>query len=129
MSQENVEIVRQVVEIGNRRGTEAALPYVDPEGELQSAIIGGAEGNICRGREGLREWMAESDATFEELRVEPEEFRDLGDDVLLIPSSVRSPATTTRSGPASFTRQSLPVRDRLDTGLRRRGHPTAGRSA
>jgi ketosteroid isomerase-like protein len=28
--------------------------------------------------------MEESDATFEELRVEPEEFRDLGDDVLVI---------------------------------------------
>jgi ketosteroid isomerase-like protein len=28
--------------------------------------------------------MAESDAAFEELRMEPEEFRDLGDDVLMI---------------------------------------------
>ena len=84
MSQENVEIVRQLVEVANRRDTEASLRYVDPEIELQSAIIGGAEGNTYRGHEGVREWMAESDATFEELRVEPEEFRDLGGDVLLI---------------------------------------------
>jgi ketosteroid isomerase-like protein len=28
--------------------------------------------------------MAESAATFEEIRMQPEEFRDLGDDVLLI---------------------------------------------
>ena len=84
MSQENVDIVRQAVELINRRDTETALAYFDPDGELQSAIIGGAEANTYRGHEGFREWMDESDATFEELRVEPEEFRDLGDEVLLI---------------------------------------------
>ena len=84
MSQENVEVVREALDAVNRRDTEAGLPYIDPEAELQSAIIGGAEGNTYRGHEGIRDWMAESDATFEELRVEPEEVRDLGNDVLLI---------------------------------------------
>jgi ketosteroid isomerase-like protein len=84
MSQENMEIMRELLDAANRRDTEAALPYIDPDGELQSAIIGGAEGNTYRGHEGFRDWMAESDAAFEELRLEPEEFRDLGDDVLLI---------------------------------------------
>jgi uncharacterized protein len=84
MSQENVEIVRQALDAVNQRDTEAGLPPIDPEVELQSAIIGGAEGNTYRGHEGLRDWMAESDATFEELRVEPDEFRDLSDEVLLI---------------------------------------------
>jgi uncharacterized protein len=84
MSQENVEVVREALDAVNRRDTEAGLSYIDPEAELQSAIIGGAEGNTYRGHEGIRDWMAESDATFEELRVEPEEVRDLGDDVLLI---------------------------------------------
>jgi ketosteroid isomerase-like protein len=84
MSQERVEIVRQLVEVLNRRDTEASLQYTDPEVELQSAIIGGAEGNTYRGHDGLREWMAETDASFQDLRLEPEEFRDLGDDVLLI---------------------------------------------
>jgi len=84
MSRENAEVVREALDAVNRRDTEAGLPYIDPEAELQSAIIGGAEGNTYRGHEGIRDWMAESDATFEELRVEPEEVRDLGDDVLLI---------------------------------------------
>jgi ketosteroid isomerase-like protein len=84
MSQENVEIGREVLNAANRRDTEAMLPYVDPEGELHSAIIGGAEGNTYHGHEGVRQWMAESDAVFEELRMEAEEWRDLGDDVLLI---------------------------------------------
>ena len=88
MSQENVEVCKHIFEaVGVRRDTEAAIPYFDPEVELQSAIIGGAEGNTYRGHEGFREWMAESDAAFEELRPvasEEWEFRDLGDDVLVI---------------------------------------------
>ena len=84
MSEENVEIARKVIDAGNRRDPEAILQYSDPEIELQSAIIGGAEGNTYRGHQGIRDWMAESDAAFEELRMEPEEFRDLGDDVLMI---------------------------------------------
>ena len=71
-------------EVLNRRDIEAALPYIDPEVELHSTIIGGAEGNTYRGHEGLRRWMAESDASFAELRGEVEEWRDLGDDVLQI---------------------------------------------
>jgi ketosteroid isomerase-like protein len=84
MSEENVEIARKILDAGNRRDTEAILQYADPEIELQSAIIGGAEGNTYRGHQGIRDWIAESDAAFEELRMEHEEFRDLGDDVLLI---------------------------------------------
>jgi ketosteroid isomerase-like protein len=84
MSEENVEVIRQALEVINRRDTEAALRYIDPEVEASTAIISGAEGNIYRGHEGFREWMAESAATFEEIRMQPEEFRDLGDDVLLI---------------------------------------------
>jgi uncharacterized protein len=84
MSEENVEIARKVIDAGNRRDPEAILQYSDPEIELQSAIIGGAEGNTYRGHQGIRDWIAESDAAFAELRMEPEEFRDLGDDVLMI---------------------------------------------
>jgi uncharacterized protein len=85
MSQENVEIVRSLFEaFGVHRDPEAGLPYVDPDVEFQSAIIGGAEGITYRGHDGVRRWMAESDAAFEELTLKPEEFRDLGDEVLLI---------------------------------------------
>ena len=84
MSDENVETCRRAFEGVVRQDTEGALPYIDPEIELQSAIVGGAEGNTYRGHEGFRSWMAESAATWEELRLEPDEFRDLGDDVLMI---------------------------------------------
>jgi uncharacterized protein len=84
MSEENVEIVRKAAGAVNRRDTEAMLPYADPEVEVQSAIIGGAEGNTYRGHDGVRRWIAESDDTFEELQIEVEEWRDLGEDVLVI---------------------------------------------
>jgi ketosteroid isomerase-like protein len=86
MSQENVEVCKRVWEaVGIRRDTESALRYTDPEAELNSAIIGGAEGNTYRGHDGIRQWIAESDAAFEELRpLEPVEYRDLGDRVLIL---------------------------------------------
>jgi hypothetical protein len=69
---------------GALRDIEAGLRYLDPEIELRSAIVGGAEGNTYRGHGGIREWMAESDAIWAELRLKTEEFRDLGDQVLII---------------------------------------------
>jgi ketosteroid isomerase-like protein len=82
MSQENVEIVRRSFAAYARGDIEETLSYIDPEGELHSAIIGGAEGNVYRGHDGFRRWHAETEAAFEELTTELTEFRDLGDRVL-----------------------------------------------
>ena len=82
MSQENVDIVRRVLEATNRGDIEEMLTYIDPEGELHSAIIGGAEGNVYGGHDGFRRWYVEIEATFEELRTELTELRGLGDRVV-----------------------------------------------
>jgi ketosteroid isomerase-like protein len=60
------------------------LEYADPEIVLESAIVSGAEGNAYRGHEGLRAWAADSEAAFDELRTASDEFRDLGDRVLML---------------------------------------------
>ena len=39
MSQENVETVRRAFDAINRRMIEEALEFMDPEGELHSAIM------------------------------------------------------------------------------------------
>ena len=83
MSEENVEIVRRSLEAFSGGDMEEMLSYMDPEGELHSAIVGGAEGNVYRGHEGFRKWYADSFESFEELRNEWSEFRDLGDRVLV----------------------------------------------
>ena len=82
MSEENVEIVRQSLEAYAAGDMEEMLSYVDPEGELHSAIIGGAEGKVFRGHDGFRRWYAESMESFEELRTELTEYRDLGDRIV-----------------------------------------------
>jgi ketosteroid isomerase-like protein len=82
MSQENVDLVRRALE-AFPRGVEEMLSFVDPEGEFHSAIVGGAEGNIYRGHDGFRRWYADSFESFEELRNEWSEFRDLGDRILV----------------------------------------------
>ena len=85
MSQENVEMVRRFVEAIPRDvedDVEEMLSYIDPEGELHSAIVGGAEANVYRGHEGFRRWVADSFESFEEVRNEWSEFRDLDTRVL-----------------------------------------------
>ncbi len=82
MSNENVEIVRRCLDAYAGGDVEEMLSYVDPEGELHSAIIGGAEGNVFRGHDGFRRWYAESMESFEELRTELTEYRDLGDRIV-----------------------------------------------
>jgi ketosteroid isomerase-like protein len=84
MSEENVETVRQSVDAYLRGDIEKALSYIDPDAELHSAIIGGAEGSSYGGHEGFRRWYADTFEVFENLRMETNEVRDLGDRVLLL---------------------------------------------
>jgi ketosteroid isomerase-like protein len=87
MSRENVEVAEAWVAAiprGVEDDVEEMLSYVDPEGELRSAIVGGAEANIYRGHEGFRRWVADSFESFEEVRNEWSEFRDLDDRVLAL---------------------------------------------
>ena len=82
MSQENVEIVQRALEAYSRGDLEEMLPHLDSEVEWHSAIVGGAEGNTYYGHEGFRSWFAEWFESFDELRTELSEFRDLGDRVV-----------------------------------------------
>ena len=84
MSEENVEVVRRLLEAYDRGDMEGMISLIDPDGELHSAIVGGAEGSVYRGTEGFRKWYADAYGSFEELRNEWSEFRDLGDRVLAL---------------------------------------------
>jgi ketosteroid isomerase-like protein len=53
MSQENVELLHQVVAAWNRRDLDAYLQLVDPEGEFYAAWTR-VEGGTYRGHEGLK---------------------------------------------------------------------------
>jgi ketosteroid isomerase-like protein len=82
MSQDAIETVRAALAAYAEGDVEGMLSFIDPEAELHSAIIGGAEGRIYRGHDGFRAWFSESHAAFEELTTELTEFRDLGEQVV-----------------------------------------------
>lgn len=83
MSQENVEIVRDVLAAVAADGLDQALDLFDPE------IVVDATRNVLNpgtyvGIEGLRQWQAELADIWEEIRVEPLELIDADERVVVI---------------------------------------------
>jgi ketosteroid isomerase-like protein len=83
MPRQNVELLRHVVDAYNARDIEAFISHCDPGVELLApfATLGGA---AYHGHDGLRSWHRDVDEAWgQEIRVEPEAFFDLGDEVLI----------------------------------------------
>jgi ketosteroid isomerase-like protein len=94
MSQANVERLRRSYEAFNvSQEPELDLWASDIE-YIQTADVGAGE-TVYRGREGVAQAIGELTDAFEGLRVEPEEFFDLGDRVLAF---VRLRGRARRSG-------------------------------
>ena len=83
MSQENVEIVRRVIEAWNRRDLEDALQDLDPDAELDWSESSGVQGGIYRGIGEIRRFWEEWLDLFEEIVVRPEAFIDAGEHVVV----------------------------------------------
>jgi ketosteroid isomerase-like protein len=83
VSQQNVELVKQSIEALNRRDIDAFMALNTPDFELLPAMSGFA-GVSFQGREGVERYFAELAAVWEEFRVLGEDFRDLGDRVLVL---------------------------------------------
>jgi ketosteroid isomerase-like protein len=78
MSQENVEVVRVLVEAWNRGDRDAWLAAWDQEAEfypLRSQV----EGRPYRGHEGLRQFWVEIGGVWGSARLRVDEVRDAGD--------------------------------------------------
>jgi ketosteroid isomerase-like protein len=83
MSLENVEIVRRHHQAYNRHDIGAFLEPLDPNVEW-IPIMAALEGRTYRGRDGVRRWLEDLTTDWEIFETCPEEFRDLGDRVLLL---------------------------------------------
>ncbi|MGZ5400863.1 MAG: nuclear transport factor 2 family protein [Nocardioides sp.] len=85
MSQENVEAVRRAIEAYGREGLDGVRRYYDPEIEWTSTgdYI---ERATYRGHEGLRRYLGSMEEEFKDLRIEPVDLIDAGEQVI---SSVR----------------------------------------
>jgi ketosteroid isomerase-like protein len=84
MSQENVEVARRGFHAFNRRDIDEFAETFTADYEWVGAFLGVVEGGSYRGREGLARYFAEAEETWSDLTVSGEEFRDLGDRVLVL---------------------------------------------
>jgi ketosteroid isomerase-like protein len=81
MSQENVELVRSLVEAWNRDEYSTAKS-MDPEIEVEAAL-GGTFDGIYKGHTGLRRFLEDFWSNFENFSTGVEEYIPAGDDVVL----------------------------------------------
>src|SRR3982750_767822 len=82
MSEENVALIRSVYEPLNRGDWEAAFARTPPDFELTTQR--GPAAGTYRGREAVRRQMQEILSPFETWAVEPDEFHDAGDRVVVL---------------------------------------------
>ena len=82
MSQENVEIVRRMLEAYVSGDFETALAAYDPEVEFDVSIR--PEGGVYRGHDGVVEAVRSWTGTWDDYRVEVEEIIDAGGDRVLL---------------------------------------------
>jgi uncharacterized protein len=79
MSQENVHTARDFIAAYNRRDYDAAVEHFDPE--IEWVLPARQSSDSGRGPDEVKRFWNDIDETFEELRLEPQEFVDAGDRV------------------------------------------------
>jgi ketosteroid isomerase-like protein len=77
MSQQNVAKTRDFIAAYNRRDFDAAVEFFDPE--VEWVLPPHQRSDSCRGTDEIKRFWQGLDETFEELRLDPQEFVD-GDD-------------------------------------------------
>jgi Ni/Co efflux regulator RcnB len=107
MSEENVEVVNTLFAAFARRDFEAAAGVLDPSVEVRPAIVGGPEGVVYRGLDGMRRFWADIDAAWAEFRIAPEEFRELDGEILVLDA----PSLAAGKAASSSTRRRHGSRD------------------
>jgi ketosteroid isomerase-like protein len=86
MSRDKVDVVKRANDAYNRRDVDGWFAELaTPDFEWYPAIVRAFNGGGgYRGREGIEKVVADTRENWEELQSLPEEFRDLGDRVLLL---------------------------------------------
>lgn len=79
MSKENIDIVRAFIAAYNRRDYEAAVESFDPE--IEWVLPERQSSDSCQGPNEVKRFWEGLDNTFEELRLDPQEFVVAGDRV------------------------------------------------
>ena len=83
MSQENVEIVRGLLEAFRRRDHERAFDFYDPD-IVWEDLSGQDTGGVFHGYEGVRTYWRHWLSAWRDLQFEIQDLRDEGDDVVAL---------------------------------------------
>ena len=67
MSEENVEVLKRAVDAYNRRDLDAFLSICAEDIEWHPFLHSGLEGPPYRGHDGIREWFADTAASWSEV--------------------------------------------------------------
>jgi ketosteroid isomerase-like protein len=85
MPLDNVDVARRGMDAYNRRDIDVFFAELaTADFEWWPALTRGYEGGCYRGREGVEQFIADTSENWEELQIVAEEFRDLGDRVLVL---------------------------------------------
>ena len=82
MSQESVQMARELIEAWNRRDIDALLAASAPDVEWTPAGPAAVESSVYRGREEIAHGFESTWQGWEEFRLDESEIRDLDDTVL-----------------------------------------------
>jgi ketosteroid isomerase-like protein len=83
VSEENVDLVRRAVAAFNRPDLEGLAEVVSPEWVLDWSQSEGPQKGVYEGLEEATEWMKATQDAFESFQVEPVEYLDFGDRIIL----------------------------------------------
>ena len=82
---DKVDVARRVIDAYNRRDVDGLFAELaTPDFEYYPAVVQALDGGGYRGREAVERFKVETSEHWEELQSLPEEFRDLGDRVLVL---------------------------------------------
>jgi ketosteroid isomerase-like protein len=81
MSQENVEIVRALVDHWNADVRSLVTEYFDPAVELESPLSS-VSGEPYRGHAGIEQWTRDVDEQFAEWQIDLDDVREVGNTVI-----------------------------------------------
>jgi uncharacterized protein len=87
VAESNLEVVKRGYEALATGGFEAWLPLFDPEFEMTTPPELSSEPGTYRGPEGVRRWFDEFYEAMDEVRLEPHEFHQVGEWVV-VPFSI-----------------------------------------
>jgi ketosteroid isomerase-like protein len=86
MSKENVKVVQAALEAWQRDDYDAFLSRIDPNIEWHAVLqrlVQGPE-SVYRGYDGMRRFWRDYRTEFEDMEVEAQELRDVGDDRVVL---------------------------------------------